>query len=161
MPPYHQRKTDQIIDDEAAIEAVIERGQHMTLAMARDGEPYLSTVNYGYDPDQRRFYFHCALKGKKADFLRANGTVWGQILEDRGYLPGRCLHNYVTVQFRGQATFEEDAAGKRDALHRMIDQLEPDPEPLKKRFVTDKSVRGVAVVRVDVEMFSAKRGKKT
>jgi len=161
MPPYHQRRTAQIVDDEATIQDVIKRGQHLTLAMARDGEPYLATVNYGYDTTERCFYFHCAVKGKKADYLRANGTVWGQILEDKGYLPGHCLHAYLTVQFRGQAVFVEDAAAKRDALHLMIDQLEPDPEPVKERFVTDKSVRSVAIVRVDVESFTGKRGKES
>lgn len=161
MPPYHQRRPDQIVDDEATIQAVIERGEHLTLAMSRDGEPYLSTVNYGYDTDRRCFFFHCAVKGKKADVLRANPVVWGQILEDNGYLPGRCLHAYLTVQFRGTAVFEEDPAAKRDALRLMIDQLEPDPEPVKARFVTDKSVRSVAIVRVDVDSFTAKQGKES
>jgi uncharacterized protein len=161
MPPYHQRRPDQVLDDPATIQAIIDRGEHLTLAMARDGEPYLATVNYAYDEAQRCFFFHCARKGKKADFLRANPRVWGQILEDLGYRDGDCLHDFRTVQFSGTATFVEDAEEKRRALVMMIDQLESDPEPAKQRFVTDRSIRRVAIGRIDVERFSAKQGKKT
>ncbi len=161
MPTYHQRRPDQVIDDPEAIQEVIDRGRHLTLAMSLDDEPYLATVNYGYDADQRCFFFHCAKKGKKADILRANPRVWGQVLEDLGYRDGECLHDFRTVQFAGTVTFVEHADLKRAALDLMIDQLESDPEPAKARFVTDRSVRSVAIGRIDVESFSAKAGKKT
>jgi uncharacterized protein len=159
MPHYHQRRPKQTLTDPAVIDAILDRGEHLTLAMAADGEPYLATVNYGYDAAQRCFFFHCSVKGKKADILRANPRVWGQILEDLGYRAGDCLHDYRTVQFSGSVTFVDDADEKRRALRLMIDQLEPDPEPVKARFVTDKSVKAVAIVRIDVEAFTAKAGK--
>ncbi len=159
MPRYHQRRPKQTLTDPAVIDAIIDRGEHLTMAMARDGEPYLATVNYGYDEDQRCFFFHCSVKGKKADVLRANPRVWGQILEDLGYRDGRCLHDYRTVQFSGSVTFVDDLAEKRRALHLMIDQLESDPGAVKARFVTDKSVRGVGIGRIDVEALTAKAGK--
>jgi uncharacterized protein len=159
MPHYHQRRPKQTLTDPAVIDAVIDRGEHLTLAMARDGEPYLATVNYGWDAGQRCFFFHCAVEGRKADMLRANPRIWGQILEDLGYRDGRCLHDYRTVQFSGTVTFIDEPEEKRRALHLMIDQLESDPEPAKARFVTDKSVRKVGVGRIDVEAFTAKAGK--
>lgn len=159
MPHYHQRRPKQTLTDTAVIDAIIGRSEHLTMAMARDGEPYLATVNHGYDAEQRCFFFHCSVKGKKADILRANPRIWGQILEDLGYRDGRCLHDYRTVQFAGTVTFVEDPDEKRRALHLMIDQLESDPERVKARFVTDKSVKGVGIGRIDVEAFTAKAGK--
>ncbi len=160
MPDYHQRRPDQTLDDPEEQLAVIRRGEHLTLAMCGDDEPYLCTVNYAYDEERRAFFFHCAPAGKKVAILRANPRVWGQILEDGGYVDGRCLHAYRTVQFAGRCTFVDDLEERRRALRLMIDQLEPDPEPVKARFVTDKSVRRVAIGRVDVEAFSGKVGKE-
>lgn len=159
MTDYHQRRPDQRIDDPAEQLAIIREAEHMTLAMASAGEPYLASVNYGYDEAARAFYFHCSPRGKKAAFLRDNPLVWGQILDDQGYHAGHCQHAFRTVQFRGTVAFLDDPADKRRALYLMIDQLEPDPAAARARFVDDDSVRGVAIGRVAVEAFSAKRGK--
>jgi nitroimidazol reductase NimA-like FMN-containing flavoprotein (pyridoxamine 5'-phosphate oxidase superfamily) len=159
MCDYHQRRPDQNIDDPAERLQIIRQARHVTLAICEGGEPYLATVNYGYDEQQRAFYFHCSPKGRKVRMLRANPVVWGQVLDDLGYVDGRCLHGYRTVQFRGRVSFLEDPQDKRRALYLMIDQLESDPARARERFVDDDSVRSVAIGRVDVESFSAKRGK--
>lgn len=159
MESYHQRRPAQVIDDPAEQREVIDTCEHLTFAMAVGDEPYLATVNYGYDEAERCFFFHCHPSGRKARMLRAQPVVWGQILQDQGYVPGRCLHAFRTVQFRGRVSFLDDDAQKRRALFLMIDQLEPDPESAKARFVDDKSVAKVAVGRIDVEGFTAKRGK--
>ncbi len=159
MQQYHQRRAAQVIDDPAEQREIIEAGVHLTFAMAVGNEPYLATVNYGYDEVEQCFYFHCNAVGRKARMLREQPVVWGQILDDQGYLPGRCLHAFRTVQFRGKVTFLQDAAEKRRALHLMIDQLEPDPQAAKAAFVDDKSVARVAIGRIAVEGFTAKRGK--
>ncbi len=101
MDRYHQRRPEQTIEDWAKQLDIIQNGTHLTMAMAVGDEPYLATVNYGFDADANTFYFHCNPKGKKVDFLRQNPVVWGQILDDRGYVDGRCLHGFRTVQFRG------------------------------------------------------------
>lgn len=159
MKQYHQRRPAQVIDDPAEQREIIDACEHLTFAMAVQDEPYLATVNYGYDHAQQCFYFHCHPGGRKARMLRVQPVVWGQILEDQGYIAGRCLHAFRTVQFRGRVTFVDDDAEKRQALYLMIDQLEPDPEAAKARFVDDASLGKVAVARIDVEGFTAKRGK--
>ena len=40
--------------------------------------------------------------------LRANPSVWGQVIEDRGYLPGQCSHAYRSVMFEARAEFVTD-----------------------------------------------------
>ena len=160
MPRYHQRRPVQNLADTQELRAIIRRNQHLTLAMSDGDEPYLCTINYAYDEAARAFFFHCAPKGKKVAILRSNPVVWGQILEDLGYRAGHCLHGYRTVQFRGTVAFVDDLAERRRALHLMIDQLESEPGEAKARFVTRRSVRSVAIGRVDVEHFSAKVGKE-
>jgi nitroimidazol reductase NimA-like FMN-containing flavoprotein (pyridoxamine 5'-phosphate oxidase superfamily) len=159
MKQYHQRRPAQIIDDPVEQREIIDACVHLTFAMAVGDEPYLATVNYGYDETQRCFFFHCHPGGKKVRMLQKQPVVWGQILDDRGYMAARCLHDFRTVQLRGRVTFLDDDDQKRQALFLMIDQLEPDPEAAKARFVDDASLGKVAIGRLDVEGFTAKRGK--
>jgi len=154
---YHQRRPEKTIADEQEMVEVIRGQKVMTLAMARDNEPYLVTVNYGFDEARRCFYFHCSLLGKKSDFLRASAVVWGQVLEDGGYMVGQCNHAFRTVQFQGRVEFLEDEAEKRRALSIMIEHLEPDPEPVKERLIKPDSLARVALARVHVEEMTAKR----
>jgi uncharacterized protein len=129
----------------------------MTLAMAGEGQPYLTTVNYGFDPGQDCFYFHCAPEGKKIAYLLANPNVWGQVVEDRGYLTGKCDHAYRSVHFAGRVAFLETEEGKREALTLMIRRLEPNPEPLIERLVTRARLARTAVGRVQVLEITGKR----
>lgn len=156
--PYHLRRAEKAITAPEELLAVIRSQKFLTLALCQDHEPYLVTMNYAYDQEQRCFYFHCARQGKKVDYLRANPTVWGQVLEDRGYLAGQCDHAYRTVQFRGHAEWIEDLEEKRHALTLMIDQLEPDPEPVKRAELTQRKLEGVGILKVRVETMSGKQG---
>ena len=84
MSTYHFHHPEKMFADRAELLDLI-AGQHfMTLAMAAEGQPYLITVNYGFDPERNCFYFHCAPEGKKIAYLRANPNVWGQVIEPIG-----------------------------------------------------------------------------
>lgn len=160
MTAYHLRRAEKAITEETVFFEIIRGQKHMTLALCRDGEPYLVTVNYGFDAEARCFYFHCASEGRKMDYLHANPRVWGQIMEDHGYLPGKCDHAFRTVQFEGRAAIIEDPAAKRTALMLMIEQLEPEPEPVKQRFDNEAALARVTLVRVQVVAFSGKQSPK-
>ncbi len=156
--PYHLRRSERAITDPGELLEIISGQQHMTLALCRGGEPYMATVNYGYDAEERCFYFHCAHEGKKVDYMRANPIVWGQVLEDDGYLAGSCDYAYRTVQFRGRAEFVEEPAEKRRALALMVERMEPEPGPVKDRLLVEARVRGVTIVRVRVLEMTGKHG---
>jgi nitroimidazol reductase NimA-like FMN-containing flavoprotein (pyridoxamine 5'-phosphate oxidase superfamily) len=138
----------------AAHLALIREQKHMTLALAG---PYLVTVNYGFDPEGDAFYFHCAPHGRKIDAIKADPRVYGQILDDRGYLDGRCDHSFRTVQFEGTAELIHDSTEKRRALDLMISQLEPDPGPVRQRLLLSDRIAEACVVRVRVSYWSGKQ----
>jgi uncharacterized protein len=160
MTTYHQRRPEKTITDEGEILDIIDGQAFMTLAMSKDNEPYLVTVNYAFDAAQRCFYFHCAPTGKKLDFLRANPLVWGQVIEDRGYLDGECNHAFASVYFRGHVTFLETEEEKRRALGAMIDHLESDPEAVKQRLLKTDSMAKTVLARVQVEEMTAKNNPR-
>ncbi len=157
MEHYHLRRSEKTIADLDELYEVIAGQKYLTLALCREDEPYLVTLSYGFDRERNCFYFHCAGEGKKMDFWRANPTVWGQIVEDHGYLPGHCNHAFRSVQFRGQVSFLKDVEEKRRALSLMVEQLEPDPETVKAQMLGQKRVCAVTVGKIAIEGMSGKQ----
>ena len=156
MQAYHLRRSEKAITDPAEMWAIIAGQEFVTLALCKDNIPYLVTVNYGYDQAAECLYFHCAGEGKKMDYLRANAVVWGQIVEDNGYLDGKCDHAFRSVQFQGRVTFVENIDEKRRTLSLMIDRLESDPEAVKARLATDKALEKVTIGKVSIEAMTGK-----
>ncbi len=157
MTTYHQRRPEKAIADESEIIGIIDGQQLMTLAMCKDNEPYLVTVNYGFEAARRCFYFHCARRGKKLDYLAANPVVWGQVVADDGYLDGQCDHAFRSVHFRGHVVILESEADRRHAIDVMIDHLESSPAEVKARFSKPGALDRALLVRVDVESWTGKR----
>lgn len=54
-------------------EIVLKNAKFCHLAFAVDNEPYLVTVNYGYDKDF--LYFHSSQKGKKIEMMEKNPNI--------------------------------------------------------------------------------------
>lgn len=69
------RKKKNEIDAEAA-KALLRSGRRGVLAVnGDDGYPYAIPINYVYDGDARKIYFHGARAGHKVDALRACDKV--------------------------------------------------------------------------------------
>ena len=156
--PYHLRRIERDMPEWTDQLAVLRGQKYLSLAMCQDNRPYLVSLNYAFSEAERCFYVHCAPEGRKLDMLRANPAVWGQVIEDRGYLLGKCAHAYRSVMFEGRAEFVEDLAEKRLALSQMIDHADPDPEPLKAKLVETAELADVIVVRLVVTWMGGKQG---
>jgi nitroimidazol reductase NimA-like FMN-containing flavoprotein (pyridoxamine 5'-phosphate oxidase superfamily) len=156
METYHLRRQDKALDDDEALFRILSSQRYVTIAMCRGGEPYLVNLNHGFDRDKRRIYFHCAPEGKKIDFLRSNPKVWGQVVEDLGYIDGECDHAYRSVMFSGRVGFLETIEDKRTALEIMIRQQESRPEPVIERTLESKKLAATCVGFIDIEEISGK-----
>jgi uncharacterized protein len=154
---YHLRRSERAITEPDTLREILTSQKVMTLALCREGEPYLVTLNYGYDRSTDRLYFHCANEGKKLDYLNANPKVWGQILDDQGYAVGTCDHTFRSVHFSGTVTWIEDMEEKRRVLTIMIEHLEPDPEPVKQQQVKAASLKRVRIGCVEIRGMSGKQ----
>ena len=154
---YHMHRKEKEITDESELYQIIERGKFLTLAMAKENQPYLVSLNYGFDRNENCFLVHCAKRGKKIDYLQSNSHVLGQIIEDNGYLEGECDHAFVTLQFEGTFEFQEDLEVKRKALIMMIERFESDPEPMKKRNIKEKMLKNVMIGKIYIKNMIGKQ----
>ena len=161
MVRYHLRKSEREITDKDYILKILQNGKFTTIAMCRDNEPYLVTMSYGYDQENHRLYFHASNKGLKLDFISENPQVCGTIIEDHGYIQDQCEHQYRTVVFWGRMFEVESLEEKKYGLDILLNHLEEDPKPIKKRNVKDdNSYQKVAILRLDIDEISGKQAIK-
>ncbi len=156
MEPYHMRRTELEIKSESKMLEIIRGRDFLTLAMSLADRPYLVSLNYSFDPVMRCFYFHCARTGRKIDMLSSNPFVWGQVVEDLGYVEGECEYGYRSVMFEGKVSFIDDVAEKRRALELMIEGYERNPEEAKKRIIGEDSLEKVCVGKIQVLSMTGK-----
>jgi nitroimidazol reductase NimA-like FMN-containing flavoprotein (pyridoxamine 5'-phosphate oxidase superfamily) len=156
LKEYHLRRKDKAIVDRKRMLDFLESQKLVTVALSKDGKPYLFTADYGFDRKSKSIFIHCAKKGKKVDYIESNPVVWGQVMEDLGYVQGDCSHHYRTVQFKGKAGFVTDLEEKRTALNLMIDQLEDDPEKGRKEFIDKGGLKKVLIIKIIIEGLSGK-----
>lgn len=153
---YHIRRKDKAIKSERRMLDFLSKQEILTIALSKDGEPYLFTADYGFDRKNMAVFIHCAGRGKKVDYIESNPTVWGQAMEDLGYVKGQCEHRYRCVQFKGRASLVRGLEEKRRALNLMIEQFEDNPEKGKKEFIDSDNLRKVLIIRIDIEELSGK-----
>lgn len=157
---YHLRRIERDMPDRADQLAVLRGQKFLSLAMAHDNQPYLVSLNYAFSEPENCFYVHSAPEGRKIDMLRANPRVWGQVIEDRGYVSGKCSHAYRSVMFEARAEFLTDLEAKRRALALMITHADPEAAAsLEERMVATSDLAQVTVIRLAVISMGGKQGQ--
>jgi len=98
------------------------------LGLSMDGIPYVVPLNYGYVDG--KILFHCALKGKKLDYLRANphvcfsvGRQYGEVI--RHPQGARCQADHDSVICYGVARIVENLKERKNVLETFNRCLQP------------------------------------
>ena len=158
MPKYHLRLKDRAITDEGEIKRLLREGKFITIALCRDNEPYIVTINYGYAELKHALYFHCAGKGLKLEFIKQNPEVCATILEDMGYQERICTHFYQTLVIRGKLNIVENLEEKKYGMDVLLEHLEKDPDKVRKKSLQDEErYRTTGVLRLDIEEITGKQ----
>lgn len=160
MSTYHMNREDKQIDDPKVFDEILTQGKYTIIAMCGNAEPYIVTMNYGYDRDKNALYYHCAKKGLKIDFIRANPDVCATVIEDRGYKMDECDHAYRTIVFWGTMHIVDDLDEKKHALEILLHHLEENPDPVRERNLkNDDSYRKVGILRLDIGVITGKEAQ--
>ena len=145
------------ITDENQIRDILDTAKVVHLGMCVDNQPYVVPMNYGYTHENGKLvlYMHSALRGKKLDMMAANPNVFFEIDCDlqpfEGVLPCQYGMVYSSIMGKGIATIVEDVEEKMRAMSILMKtQTGKDFE------FNDRLVSIVAVIRIDVEEYTAK-----
>ena len=150
-------KRERQVTDEKQIMGIMDAGKVLHLGLAVNDEPYVVPMNYGYTHESGKMviYLHSAVRGKKLDMIRANPKVFFEIDCDRmpfeGKLPCQYGMVYSSVMGKGIARIVEDVDEKKHAMTVLMKT-----QTGKDFSFDDKLVSIVAVIRIDVEEYTAK-----
>ncbi len=120
------RRFKQQLTDEECI-AILKRAKRGTLAVnGDDGYPYAIPLNFHYDEENDKIYFHGAGEGHKMDAIKQDDKVSFNVIEN-GEKEDWWYHvNSVTVFGRIKAV--EDVERKAEILTAVGDKYFPDHE---------------------------------
>ena len=150
-------KRERQITDEAQIMDILDKGKVLHLGLAVDNEPYVVPMNYGYTHEDGKLviYLHSAVRGKKLDMIRANPKVFFEIDCDlvpfESELPCQYGLAYSSVMGKGIARIVDDVEEKKKAMSILMKT-----QTGKDFTFEDRLVSIVAVIRIDVESYTAK-----
>ena len=153
------RRKDREITDLGEIEKIIKKARYLHLGMVDGDMPYVVPLHYGYIMENGRLtlYMHGAKEGRKLDVIRANPKVFVEIDTDEQPISGGdnpCKYgaSYASVMGSGRATVVEDTAEKMGALAILMQT-----QTGRAFAIDEKMAASVAVIRVNVDEFTAKR----
>ena len=150
-------KRERQITDENQIMRILDTAKVLHLGLAVDNESYVVPMNYGvaWEEGKLVLYLHSAVQGKKLDMIRANPKVFFEMDCDRMPFAGDkpCQYGlvYSSVMGRGTARIVEDVEEKKKAMSLLM-KTQTD----KDFSFEDRLVSVVAVIRIDVEEYTAK-----
>lgn len=157
---YHLRRKEKEITNKEEIIKILKSGKYAIISMARQNEPYIVTLSYGYDTKKKALYFHCAQEGLKMDFIKENPHVCGTIIEDNGYKDG-CGQVFRSVVFRGKMTIIEGLEEKKHAFEVLVNHLENDPNYIKNKHLNKENVFvKPGILRLDIQEITGKEEKE-
>ena len=152
------RRKDRQITEIEAIRAILDKAKVLHLAMIDGARPYVVPMNYGYALAAGRLtlYLHGAKEGRKLDVLQQNDRVAFVLETDvslvsGGDLPCKYGAAYASVMGEGRATILTDPVEKTDALTMLMKT-----QTGRNFYITEAMTDTVAVLRIDVEAFTAK-----
>ncbi len=152
---FHVRRKDREITDCEELKQVLKSTKYVTVAFCMESEPYLVSLSHGYDEAKNCLYFHCAPEGKKLEFLKANGRVWGQALLDFGVTEA-CDYAYTSVHFSGMTSLIDDLVEKQHAMEVLVRQVSLNPEA-KLANIKPERLEAVTMGRIDIDYMSGKK----
>ena len=150
-------KRERQITDEGQILAILDAARVLHLGLAVDNEPYVVPMNYGYIKEDGKLvlYLHSALRGKKLDMIRANSKVFFEMDCDltpfEGEKPCQYGLSYSSVMGQGTARIVEDVEEKKKAMSILMKT-----QTGRDFSFEDRLVQVVAVIRIDVDQYTAK-----
>jgi len=151
------RRKEKEISERSEIDAIIHASKVCRVALARDNQPYLVPLSFGYDG--RAIYLHTAGEGKKIEFIEANNRVCVEFEHNVELTAHETLACKWSIQFEcviGQGRIQEltQSSDKQYGLNQIMLHYSG-----KEWDFDAKVISKTRVWRIDLESVSGKRSR--
>lgn len=150
-----RRKKREIFED--AAKALLKSERRGVFAVNGDnGYPYAVPVNYFYDEENGKIYFHGAKAGHKADSLLKDDKVCFTVYGNETVTEGEEWAPYVeSVVVFGRCRMTDDLSETIDLVRKVAEKYYPDKESIEEEI--SKDGKGVRMYEITIEHMSGKK----
>ena len=148
----------EFIESREEMERILREETIGYLGLSMNGRPYVVPLNYGYV--EGRILFHCALTGKKLDYLKANPQVCLSVGRQSGQVRRHaegdpCHVDSESVICYGRARIIEDLEERKRALDTFNRCFQPDAEG-----ITLKAAEKCCAVEIKITEMTGRRERE-
>lgn len=119
------------------------------------GYPYTVPVNFYYDEEENRIYFHSAKAGHKIDSIKGDNKVCFTTWNNGEKEDGDWAYYVSSCVVFGRAVLIEDPALTEEKVRIFALKYYPSAEEVEEEI--RKGIRGVQLIAIDIEHISGKR----
>lgn len=149
------RRANRAISEEAAKQLLQQSRRGVLAVNGDDGYPFAIPVNYFYDPEQGKIYFHGAKTGHKVDALKKSDKVCFTVYGNEHFEPDDWAPYMQSTVVFGRCRLVEDAAQTEARVRELAAKYYPNQEEIDTE--VEKSIRGVQLYEITVEHLTGKQ----
>lgn len=147
------RRAEKTLDAESAAELLRTERRGVVAVNGDDGYPYAIPVNYLYDPQANKIYFHGARAGHKFDSIKACDKVCFTVFGNEQIKKEAWAPFMQSVVIFGRCSLPENTPEVNELLRRFASKYYPDDELIKKEMAAYNRTQ---LYVIDIEHMSAK-----
>lgn len=149
------RRASRAIPEEAA-KHLLQQSRRGVLAVNGDnGYPFAIPVNYYYDQEHDKIYFHGAKSGQKADALKQNDKVCFTVYGNEHFEPGDWAPYVQSTVVFGRCHLIDDAAATEARVRELGMKYYPGKEEVEKEIALD--IKAVQLYEITIEQLTGKQ----
>ena len=149
------RRAKRTISDEDA-GSLLAKGRRATLAVnGDDGYPFAFPIDYRFDADANKIYFHGAKAGQKVDALRRSDKVCLTVMGNERLEDGEWAPYVQSVVVFGRCRLVDDAAKTEAEVRRLALKYYPSAEEVEREL--EKYLSAVQLYEIEIEHLTGKQ----
>lgn len=150
------RRKNRAISLEDACELLKSERRGVFAVNGEGGYPFAFPINYLYDEEANKIYFHGAKRGLKVDAISNNDRVCFTVMGNERKEPGEEWAPYVqSAIVYGRCRVIEDAVPYRETVRRFALKYYPSETEADKEL--DQALKAMALFVIDIEHITGKQ----
>lgn len=152
------RRMKRAISDEDA-RGLLAEGRRAVLAVnGDDGYPFAFPIDYRFDADANKIYFHGAKAGQKVDALRRSDKVCLTVMGNERLEDGEWASYVQSVVVFGRCRLVDDAAKTEAEVRRLALKYYPSAEEVEREL--EKYLSAVQLYEIEIEHLTGKQAQE-
>ena len=149
------RRKRRMISEKDAKKLLLHEKRAVLAVNGDDGYPFAFPINYFYEPESEKIYFHGAKAGHKVDALKKDDKVCFTVYGNEKYEEGDWAPYLQSVVIFGRCHLIEDSGITEAKVRELAEKYYPTKEEIDAEIAAD--IKAVQLYEITIEHMSGKQ----